>query len=247
MDSFWLNPPPPNDPSASTRLWDAVIAYLQPAAPRRIRALQRARIILATSGGVDLVCAIWGLVPAWAAAVERRSVAQRHTLLDAGLTPDSSMLGDLWAMQQPSRRCLVPASGWTAPSSYHQLAFAPELGAITLAGLQTTVHIEGRAPVYTFGVFYRSVEFSPYDGSRVPVVVRAEDRLRWLTGKPGEARRLLQPPGMKVRVRRLRDDGAAARAVFGPDYDDREIAPGLTPAAYAAAVTGTSRGEPGRR
>lgn len=219
MDSFWLNPPHPNDPAATTRLWDAVIAYLQPpAAPRHVRPLQRARIVIASAGGMDLVPAVWGLVPRWAAAAERRSVAKRYALLDSELAPASSMLHELWSTQQPSLRCLIPASGWTATASCSRMALSPELGPVTFAGLQSIVHIEGRAPVYSFGVFYRVMSFFPYDGSRVPVVVRAEDRLRWLTGKPGEAQGMLRPPGMKVHVRRLRDSGAADRELYGPDY-----------------------------
>lgn len=109
------------------------------------------------------------------------------------------------------------------------MALSPELGPVTFAGLQSIVHIEGRAPVYSFGVFYRVMSFFPYDGSRVPVVVRAEGRLRWLTGKPGEAQGMLRPPGMKVHVRRLRDSGAADRDLYGPDYveyRDEALRPG---------------------
>lgn len=224
MDAFWLNPPHPNDPAATTRLWDAVIAYMQPpAATRYVRPLRRARIVLATSSGADIVPAVWGLVPEWAAAAERRSVALRHALLDGELAPASSMLRDIWSKQQPAQRCLIPASGWTAAGSCSRLAFSPELGPVTFAGLQTIVRADGREPVYSFGVLYRVMSIFPYDGSRVPVIVRPEDRHRWLTGASGEAQGLLRPPGMKVVAQRVHDGGASDRVLYGPDYVDRDV------------------------
>lgn len=216
MDSFWVNPPPEPNPAATARLWDAVLAYMQPAGtPRHVYPLKRARIVMATSTEPEIVPAIWGLVPPWAAAAERRSVAQRHALLDGELVPNSSMLRELWDGRQLSQRCLVPAHGWTASSAYQRLAFAPDTSPVTFAGLQSIVHVEGRRPEYTFGVFYRVMSLFPYDGSRVPVVIRPEDRLRWLVGKPADARRMLKPPGMKVVVRRLSDEENSTHPILG--------------------------------
>lgn len=224
MDSFWLNPPQNNDPAAVTRLWDAVLAYMQsPGAVRRVQPLKRARIVKASGGMPEIVPAVWGLVPSWAAAAERRGVAERHALLDGDLAPNSSTLKELWDARKPTQRCLIPANGWTAATSYNRRAFAPDdASPVTFAGLQSVVHIQGREPVYTFGVFYRVMTLFPYDGSRVPIVIRPEDRSRWLSCTATEARQMLRPPGMKVVSRRLRDRGATERAIFGPDFDDRD-------------------------
>lgn len=218
MDAFWLNPAAPRDPAASVRLWDAVLAFVQPATvTRHVGPLKRAHIIKAGSTAPDIEPAVWGLVPAWAAAAERRSVAQRHTLLDGQLVPNSSLLRELWEAQQPSQRCLVPASGWTAMSAYTRLAFAPhDPGPLTFAGLHCLVRPEGRKPVYTFGVFFRVMSLFPYDGSRVPVIIRAEDRMRWLNGTASEARRLLVPSGMKVIARPVRGGHRVPDVVLGP-------------------------------
>lgn len=218
MDSFWVNPPPEVNPAATARLWDAVLAYMQPEGEtRHVCRLTRARIIKASSSEPEITPAIWGLVPPWAAAAERRSVAERHALLDGQLVPNSSMLRDLWNGGPLSQRCLIPAHGWTATSAYEErLAFAPETTPVTFAGLQSMVYPEGRKPEYTFGVFYRVMSLFPYDGSRVPVIIRPEDRLRWLMGKPGEVRRMLVPPGMKVVARRLRQRRGAVDALLGP-------------------------------
>lgn len=217
MDSFWVNPPPELNPTATARLWDAVLTYMQPAdSTRHVHPLKRARIVKATSSEPEIVSAIWGLVPPWAAAAERRSVAQRHVLLDGELVPNSSMLRELWEGKHVSQRCLIPAHGWTATSSDCRLAFAPETRPVTFAGLQSIVRPEGRKPEYTFGVFYRVMSVFPYDGSRVPVIIRPEDRFRWLVGKPSDARRMLRPPGMKVIVRRLCGTTGTADALLGP-------------------------------
>lgn len=217
MDSFWVNPPPEPNLTATARLWDAVLAYMQPAGgTRHVHPLKRARILKATSSEPEIVPAIWGLVPPWAAAAERRTVAQRHVLLDGELVPNSSMLRELWEGKHVSQRCLIPAHGWTATGSDSRLAFAPETRPVTFAGLQSIVHAEGRKPEYTFGVFYRVMSLFPYEGSRVPVIIRPEDRLRWLVGKPSDAHRMLRPLGMKVVVRRLRDEKNAAHPILGP-------------------------------
>ena len=213
MDSFWIDPPPANDPTRTVRLWDAVIAHLQPASRRVVRPLRRARILVRTMTDVDIVPAVWGLVPSWAAAGERREVAARHGLLDAEMVPGSSVTGELWAADQPPRRCLIPATGWTATGSFSVLSFQPETAPVTFAGLCNLVIVNGKA-VTTFGVFYRTKSVDPYNGTRVPVVVRLEDRARWLRCSPGEARGMLRSPTMRVVAKAVRTTGTGDEAFF---------------------------------
>ena len=221
MDTFWIDPPPAADPTASMRLWDAVIAHLQPASRRVVRPFRRARILVRTLTDVDIVPAVWGLVPTWATAGERREVASRYRLLDADLVPGSSVTGDLWAAVEPPRRCLIPATGWTATGSSGALAFVPETTPVTFAGLCNSVLVEGKA-ITTFGVFYRTMPVHPYDGTSVPVVVRVEDRARWLRCSPAEARGLLRPPRLRVIARTVRRSANTAEVLYGPGYVDAE-------------------------
>lgn len=219
MDLFWLDPPAPNDPRRRAGAWDAIVSYMQPPERRTVRPLLRARIVVARSASMDIVPALFGLVPTWAASGERRGLALRHTSLDSCLAPDSSFTGDLWASESPNYRCLVPASGWIARNSLGStLAFAPDESPVMLAGLYSTVHTaEGRV-FDTFGVFVGNCSFSPYDGSPVPIVIRSEHRQKWLSVKPQAARGLLKVPGMKVHVRRIRETRDDI-AVFGFDMD----------------------------
>lgn len=222
MDTFWIDPAPANDPTASTRLWDAVIAHLQPASRRVVRPFRRARILVRTMTDVDIVPAVWGLVPTWATAPERREVASRHRLLDAEMVPGSSVTGDLWAAVEPPRRCLIPATGWTATGSSDVLAFVPEVTPVTFAGLCNSVLVDGKA-IMTFGIFYRTMLAHPYDGTAVPVLVRVEDRARWLRCSPAEARGLLRPPRLRVVVRTVRRCANIAEVLYGPGYADADI------------------------
>jgi putative SOS response-associated peptidase YedK len=220
MDSFWLDPPGPNSPAARSRVWDAIVAYTQPSARRVVRPLQRARIIAPTVGGTDIVPAVWGLVPAWAASGERRPVALRHALLDVLMAPDSSVTGDIWGAVRPVRRCLVPASGWIASHIGGHLVLKPETAPVTLAGLSNIIHADGGEPVCTFGVLYCVINHAPYDGTKVPIVIRAQDRNRWLTCAPTAARGYLRPPGMKVHVQRAPNSREHDQALYGADYSE---------------------------
>jgi putative SOS response-associated peptidase YedK len=222
MDTFWLDPPPANDPTRATRLWDAVVAHMQPASRRVVRPFRRARILIRTLTDVDIVPAVWGLVPTWATSGERREVASRHALLDAEMVPGSSVTGDLWAAVEPPRRCLIPATGWTATGPFDVLAFQPESSPVTFAGLCNTVVVDGKS-ITTFGVFYREKSVDPYNGTRVPIIVRVEDRARWLRGSPAEARGMLRPPLMRVVGRTVRSTGTRDEVLYGPGYVDAEL------------------------
>jgi putative SOS response-associated peptidase YedK len=220
MDQFWLDPPGPNDPTRSARVWDAIVSYTQPLARRMVRPLLRSRIVVVRNASMDIIPALFGLVPTWAASGERRGLALRHTVLDSALAPDSSFTGDIWAQEHPTSRCLVPASGWLARNSLGSiLAFAPELPPVTLAGMYSTIRTADGEVVDTFGVFVGSCSFSPYDGSPVPIVIRQEDRKKWMSAKPQQARSLLKIPGMKVHVRRIHDarDDIAIYGAVQPD------------------------------
>lgn len=215
MDRFWIDPPAPNDPAQSIPVWAAVVAQMQPLSRRVVRPFGRARIVISGATCNNIVAAVWGLVPAWATSGERRQVASRHMLLDSDLVPDSSVTGDLWQAIRPPRRCLVTASGWSAPAGTDAWAFAPEFPPLTFAGLQNQIHPDGSGPVYTFGVFYRPMPVSPYEGTQVPIVIREEDRTRWLRCSPSEARSLLRPPPMRIHSKLLRGTKAADVALYG--------------------------------
>ncbi|MCQ4165151.1 SOS response-associated peptidase family protein [Tahibacter harae] len=220
MISYWVDPPVATDPRKQIRLWDAVSAFMQPPVKRVVKPLGRARIVIPTSVGVDLCSAVWGLVPKWATSGERRQLAKRHATLDALLAPESNITGDLWSASKPAQRCLVLASGWVGPAAGGVLVCQPETSPLMFAGLYSVVHVDRAGPVTTFGVFCCSVSHSPYDGSSIPIVVRAEDRLRWLACAPAEAKGFLRPPGMKVYTRRVADTAASDRALFGTPLAD---------------------------
>jgi len=74
MDLFWINPPAPNDPTRCARVWDAIVAYTQPPVRRTVRPLLRSRIVVARSASLDIIPALFGLVPTWAASGERRGL-----------------------------------------------------------------------------------------------------------------------------------------------------------------------------
>lgn len=59
---------------------------------------------------------------------------------------------------------------------------------VTFAGLCNSVLVDGK-PITIFGVLYRPMLAHPCDGTAVPVVVRVEDRARWLRCSPADARR----------------------------------------------------------
>lgn len=220
MDLFWINPPATNDPMRSARVWDAIVSYTQPPVQRTVRPLLRSRIVVARSASMDIIPALFGLVPTWAAAGERRGLALRHAALDCRLAPNSSFTGDIWASESPNYRCLVPASGWVAKNSLGStLAFSPDDAPVTLAGMYSTVHTAEGKVIDTFGVFVGHCSFSPYDGSSVPIVIRPEDRQKWLSLKPHAARSLLKIPGMRMHVRRIRDKNQDME-IFGIAYDD---------------------------
>lgn len=203
---------------------------MQPPARRFVRPLRRARIVISTTTGIAIVPSVFGLVPSWATSGERRQLALRHAALDAMLAPDSTITGEIWSAERPPRRCLVVASGWVAGNSLgSRLAFSPETAPVTLAGIHNTIHVADGQAVSTFGVFVRSCSFSPYDGSPVPIVVRAEDRHRWMSGRPAAARSLLKVPGMKVLVKRIARADADYADIYGSGFSDEAPAHALRP------------------
>jgi putative SOS response-associated peptidase YedK len=218
VNGFWLDPPAPNDPTRFAPAWDAIVSYMLPPARRFVRPLRRARIVISTTTGLAIVPSVLGLVPTWAASGERRQLALRHAALDAQLALDSTITGEIW---EAANRCLIAASGWVARNSLGSvLAFAPETAPVTFAGLHNTIHLAEKNAVSTFGVFVRPCSFSPYDGSQVPIVIRAEDRHRWMSGRPNEARSLLKIPGMKVYVKRIFNEDTDLADIYGPGYSD---------------------------
>jgi putative SOS response-associated peptidase YedK len=218
VNGFWLDPPAPNDPTRLAPAWDAIVSYMLPPARRFVRPLRRARIVITTTAGLAIVPSVLGLVPSWASSGERRPLAARHAALDAQLAPNSTITGEIW---EASRRCLVAASGWVARDSLGSvLAFAPETPPVTFAGLYNTVHLEDRGAVNTFGVFVRTCSFGPYDGSPVPIVIRPEDRNRWMSGPPNSVRSLLKVPGMKIYVKRIVNETTDLADIYGAGYSD---------------------------
>lgn len=219
MDGFWIDPPGANDPNRLAPAWEAIVAYMQPSARRYMQPLRRARLIIRTSTGLAVSAGVWGLVPAWATSGERRQLALRHAVLDAELAPDSTVTGEIWSDERHSRRCLVAASGWVAATSLGSLvAYAPEVPPVTFAAMHSVIAGTDGKSVTTFGVFARGCSLGPYDGSRVPIVIRAEDRNSWLRSRPNDARRLLKIPGMKVHAHRISSPDADIDAVLGAGY-----------------------------
>lgn len=102
------------------------------------------------------------------------------------------------------------------------LAFVPEATPVTFAGLCNSVLVDGKA-ITTFGVLYRPMLAHPYDGTAVPVVVRVEDRVRWLRRSPAEARGLLRPPRQRVVARTVRRHANIDEVLYGPGYADADI------------------------
>lgn len=69
----------------------------------------------------------------------------------------------------------------------------------------------------------RTMLAHPYDRTAVPMVVRVEERARWLRSSPAEARGLLRPPRLRVVVRTVRRHANIAEVLYGSGYADPDI------------------------
>lgn len=74
---------------------------MQPASPRVVRPLRRARILVRTVTDVDIVPAVRGLLPTRATTPERRAAAAHHRRLNAELMPGSVAAAGTSNLTQP--------------------------------------------------------------------------------------------------------------------------------------------------
>lgn len=173
---------------------------------------QLAPVVRVRDGARELTSLRWGLVPPWANAL---SVGTRMINARAEGVEDKPA----FRAAVRSRRCIVPATGfyeWKGVAGRKQpyAITLPDRALFGFAGLWETWRPTVGDPVETFTIVTTDASTAVAEiHDRMPVILPREAEDAWLSGDPGEARKLLVPYAGPMNLR------AVSRLASSPKND----------------------------
>lgn len=151
----------------------------------RIFPRQRGMVIRATDGVLFSERMFWSMIPPWLREANPDGTPKLEMATHNARADMLAVAPTFRAAWQNGRRCLIPLSGWYEPArgfgrdGWARVA-APE-GVLTVAGLWDRWHPPGGEEIHSYTMITcESVPSLAPAGDRMPVLIDAADRRRWL-------------------------------------------------------------------